>query len=176
MKPSRGSNPAGPTPICAKVGCPGDHNHEECSDQRRHCDRRRRVHRIVRCCCDGRGRKGQGRRIQGRRGPRDSHAFKGGGAKFRGGPKFHSGSNAIRYGGSKAKVAKHGRPKYEGHGKPYYSSAKKGHGKYKPYQHYGKYPYYRRYPHYAWYGVPLYSYGGGCGWLYRQAVSTGSDY
>ena len=64
----------------------------------------------------------------------------------------------------------------KGHGKPYYSYAKKGHGKYKPYQHYGKYPYYRRYPHYAWYGVPLYSYGGGCGWLYRQAVSTGSDY
>ena len=124
--------------------------------------------------------KGKGGGFKGGGGRVSSHAFKGGGAKFRGGPKFHSGSNAIRYGGSKVKVAKHGRPQYayakKGHGKPYYSYAKKGHGKYKPYQHYGKYPYYRRYPHYAWYGVPLYSYGGGCGWLYRQAVSTGSDY
>lgn len=30
-----------------------------------------------------------------------------------------------------------------------------------------------------WYGLPLYSYGygtGGCGWLYRQAAATGSDF
>jgi hypothetical protein len=35
---------------------------------------------------------------------------------------------------------------------------------------------YQRYGLYAWYGLPLYTYGGGCGWLYRQAVATGSDY
>jgi hypothetical protein len=38
--------------------------------------------------------------------------------------------------------------------------------------HHGRFPW--------WYGLPLYSYGyggyGGCGWLYRQAVATGSDY
>jgi hypothetical protein len=120
----------------------------------------------------GGGFKGGGMRVS-------SHAFKSGGAKYRSGPKFHTGSNAMRHGRGNIKIAKHS-PRYayakKGHGKPYPSYAKKGHGKYKPYQHYGTYPSYRRRAHYAWYGLPLYGYGGGCGWLHRQAVWTGSDY
>jgi hypothetical protein len=42
--------------------------------------------------------------------------------------------------------------------------------------HHGKYGHYRRYG-YPWYGPPLYSYStGGCGWLYRKAIATDSDY
>ena len=42
--------------------------------------------------------------------------------------------------------------------------------------HHGKYGHYRRYG-YPWYGLPLYSYStGGCGWLYRKAIATDSDY
>ena len=36
--------------------------------------------------------------------------------------------------------------------------------------------YYRRYSYYPWYGLPLYSYGGGCDDLYRRAVATNSAY
>ena len=32
------------------------------------------------------------------------------------------------------------------------------------------------YGYYPWYGLPLYSYGGGCDYLYRRAVATNSDY
>jgi hypothetical protein len=120
----------------------------------------------------GGGFKGGGMRAS-------SHAFKSGGAGYRSGPKFHTRSSALRYGGSSIKAAKHG-PRYayakKGPGKPNSSHNKKWHGNYKPYQHYSKYPYYRRRGNYAWYGVPLYGYGGGCGWLHRQAVLTGSDY
>ena len=35
---------------------------------------------------------------------------------------------------------------------------------------------YRRYGYYPWYGLPLYSYGGGCDDLYRRAVATNSAY
>ena len=34
----------------------------------------------------------------------------------------------------------------------------------------------RRYGYYPWYGLPLYSYGGGCDYLYRRAVATNSGY
>ena len=46
-------------------------------------------------------------------------------------------------------------------------------GKY--HHHYG---HYRRYGYAAWYGLPLNTYGtyGGCGYLYRRAVATGSQY
>ena len=46
-------------------------------------------------------------------------------------------------------------------------------GKYDNHHHYG---HYRRYGYYPWYGLPLYSYGGGCAYLYRRAVATGSAY
>jgi hypothetical protein len=38
---------------------------------------------------------------------------------------------------------------------------------------------YRRYGHYGWYGAPFLAYGyygGGCGWLYRNAVATDDPY
>jgi hypothetical protein len=35
---------------------------------------------------------------------------------------------------------------------------------------------YRRYGYYPWYGLPLYSYGGSCDYLYRRAVATNSVY
>ncbi len=35
---------------------------------------------------------------------------------------------------------------------------------------------YRRYGYYPWYGLPLYSYGGSCDYLYRRAVATNSAY
>jgi hypothetical protein len=29
---------------------------------------------------------------------------------------------------------------------------------------------------YGWYGAPFFPYGGGCGWLYRNAKATGAPY
>ena len=31
-------------------------------------------------------------------------------------------------------------------------------------------------PRYGWWGAPFFPYGGGCGWLYRNAKATGSAY
>jgi hypothetical protein len=86
------------------------------------------------------------------------HHMGGGGAKFRSGggsmAKFHSG-------GSKFKGYSGG-GNFKSYGKKH-AHGGKGHGKHVQF---------RRFP---WYG--LYTYGGGgCGWLYRQAVATGSDY
>jgi hypothetical protein len=53
------------------------------------------------------------------------------------------------------------------------------HGYYDHHRHYGYYGRYRHYGYYGYYGYPYYSYGyygGGCGWLYRNAVATGSPY
>ena len=91
-----------------------------------------------------------------------SHAPKG--AKLNAGPKLHSSNKAIRYSGGKIKVSSHN--------KPHHVNVKKGHGKYVPYRYYSTYPNYRRYAYLSWYGLP--AYGGGCGWIYRKAVSTGS--
>jgi hypothetical protein len=66
----------------------------------------------------GKGRGGGGGFKGG--GMRASHAFKSGGAGYRSGPKFHTGSSALRYGGSSIKAAKYG---------PRYAYAKKGPGK-----------------------------------------------
>lgn len=85
------------------------------------------------------------------------HAFKGGGGRMGGGGKAHAYS-----GGGKSKG--HG---YSGKGhvgnwnKNYYSND------------HGKYGHYRR--GYPWYGVYAYG-GGGCGWLYSRAITTGSAY
>ena len=90
------------------------------------------------------------------------------GSAFKGGSsigKFHSnqgGKYAYRSGGGKFHTNQGG--KYRGWS-----------GKFDNHHHHGKYGHYRRYG-YPWYGLPLYTYGGGCGWLYRQAVATGSDY
>ena len=48
-----------------------------------------------------------------------------------------------------------------------------GYGHYYRHKHYGHQ--YRGYGYYGWYGWPGY-HGGGCGWLYRRAVATGSPY
>ena len=98
-----------------------------------------------------------------------SHVNKG--AKFNSGPKFNyskkarSGFETVRYGEGKYKASKHG--------KNHYSNNKKWHGNYDHHYRYGKN--YRRY-NYAWAGLPLYTSYAGCGWIYRKAVSTGSDY
>jgi hypothetical protein len=50
---------------------------------------------------------------------------------------------------------------------------------YDHHRHYGYYGRYHRYRYYSYYGWPYISYGyygGGCGWLYRRAVATGSRY
>jgi hypothetical protein len=85
----------------------------------------------------------------------------GGGGKHMGG----GAGKAFRYGGAGGK--------HKGSGK-HYAHGGDGWGKYN-HHHKGKYGHYRRYG-YPWYGLPLYSYGGGCGWLYSRAVATGSDY
>lgn len=108
--------------------------------------------------------------------------FKGGGIHMGGGAKFHTnqgGKYAYRGGGGGAKFhtnqgLKYG---YRGSGGKFHTNQG---GKYRGWSgkfdnHHGKYGHYRRYG-YPWYGLPLYAYGGGCGWLYRQAVATGSDY
>jgi hypothetical protein len=64
--------------------------------------------------------------------------------------------------------------KYKGSGKHYVHGGNWS-GKYGHHHHKGKFSHYRRYG-YPWYGLPLYSYGGRCGWLYNRAVATGNDY
>jgi hypothetical protein len=97
-------------------------------------------------------------------------AFKGGGGgKFHG---YSGGGKSFRYGGGgKSKGFSHGKS----HGN-HYAYGGQWPGNYGHYKHYGNSGHYRRYGYYPWYGLPLYSYGGGCGWLYRNAVATGSDY
>jgi hypothetical protein len=100
----------------------------------------------------------------------------GGGAKFKGAGgsmgKFHGSSagKSLRYGGGSKFKGYGGGSKFKshGHGKQHAHGGKGS----------GKHGHFRRFGYYPWYGLPLYSYGygGGCGWLYRQAVATGSDY
>ena len=95
-----------------------------------------------------------------------SHVNKG--AKFNNGPKIsyskkaRSGFETVRYGEGQYKAYKHGKPHY----------AKKWND---DHYRYSKSVHYRRY-NYAWAGLPLYTSYAGCGWIYRKAVSTGSDY
>ena len=109
----------------------------------------------------------------------------GGGIHMGGGAKFHTnqgGKYAYRGGGGGAKFhtnqgLKYG---YRGSGGKFHTNpgGKYGKGWSGKYGHHHDHNYgrYQRYGLYAWYGLPLYTYGGGCGWLYRQAVATGSDY
>ena len=107
--------------------------------------------------------------------------FKGGSVHMGGGAKFHSnqgGKFAYRGGGGGTKFRTNPGGKYI-----HRDSGAKFHtnpgGKYRwsgKYDKHHSYPHYRRYGYGAWYGLPLYSYGGGCGYLYRQAMATGSAY
>jgi len=120
-----------------------------------------------------------------------AEAGRGGGARMGGGgihmggsAKFHTnqgGKYGYRGGGGSAKFhtnqgLKYG---YRGSGGKFHTNQggkyRGWSGKFDNDRHHGKYGHYRRYG-YPWYGLPLYTYGGGCGWLYRQAVATGSDY
>jgi hypothetical protein len=76
------------------------------------------------------------------------------------------GGKALRYGGG-------GGGKHKGSGK-HYAHGGNWDGKHNSHNK-GKYGHYRRYG-YPWYGLPAYAYGGGCGWLYRKAIATDSDY
>jgi hypothetical protein len=87
----------------------------------------------------------------------------GGGGKHMGG----GGNKAFRYGGGGSGGEHKGSGKHYAHGGDWWGK--------NDHHHKGKYGHYRRYG-YPWYGLPLYSYGGGCGWLYSRAVATGSDY
>jgi len=82
----------------------------------------------------------------------------------------YKGGALRHYGDGVGKYRDYGkRYAYKGHDHRYYD-------RHKRYGHYGKY---RRYGYYGWYGWPYISYsyyGGGCGWLYRRAVATGSPY
>jgi hypothetical protein len=85
--------------------------------------------------------------------------YRGGGGKFayKGGGKYRGGSQAWRGKGYRGAYAWNG---YRGHGR----------------HHRHNYPYF--WPGVAWGGVGIYStYGyGGCGWVYRRAMATGSPY
>jgi hypothetical protein len=113
-------------------------------------------------------------------------AHMGGGAKFHGGggggAKFHTnqgGKFAYRGGGGGAKFHTNpgGKYVYRGSGSKFHTNPggknvyRGWSGKYDKYHNYG---HYRRYG--AWYGLPLYSYGGGCAYFYQRAIATGSAY
>ena len=99
------------------------------------------------------------------------HGHGGGGGKHHGGGgggKHHGDGGGRHYG-------------YKGGGRHYaykgrdhddHDGQRHDHDGHKRYGHYGKYR------HYGWYGLPYisYGYGGGCGWLYRNAINTGSSY
>ena len=76
-------------------------------------------------------------------------------------------------------LVKHGGGGHHGgghHGGGHHAHHGGGHGHYDRHGHYG---HYRHYGNYGWYGWPYFGYGyhgGGCGWLYGQAVATGSPY
>ena len=65
-----------------------------------------------------------------------------------------------------------------GGGGKHYAYKGHDHGYGDHHKHYGSYGKYRRYGYSGWYGLPCisYGYGSGCGWLYRNAVNTGSSY
>jgi hypothetical protein len=107
-------------------------------------------------------------------GGRAMHAYRGGGGRGIHGYGGDGGRamHAYRGGGGK-------RYAYGGH-RGHYDNLKR-HGNYDKYRRYGYYGGYRRYGYYGvyrrfgYYGGYGY-YGGGCGWLYRNAVATGSAY
>ena len=115
----------------------------------------------------GGGFKGAGRSFGG------GHVNRGGGGGFKAYRGGGGGRYAYRGGGnwSGYKGKYHGSRNYA-----YNYNRYKNHGNYNRYKNYGHYNNYRRF--YGWpYIAYGYSYGyGGCGWLYRNAVATGSAY
>jgi len=122
---------------------------------------------------------------------RGGGSFKGGGGSFKGGSfkggSVHVGGSAFKGGNVRVGGGSMGRNHTNPGGKYVYrGSGSKFHtnpggknvyrgwsGKYDKHHNYG---HYRRYGYSAWYGLPLYSYGGGCSYLYRRAMATGSAY
>jgi hypothetical protein len=90
----------------------------------------------------------------------------GGGGGGGGGHHYGGGGGGHHYGGGG------GGHHYGGGGGGHHYS-RGGGGKY-----YGYYGGYRRYGYYGRYSLPYisYGYGGGCGWLYRNALATGDPY
>ena len=127
------------------------------------------------------GRGGGG--FKGGAGHIGGSAFRGGNIHVGGGSvgKFHTNPGGKYVGGGVGKFHTNpgGKYVYRGSGSKFHTNpggkyAYRGwSGKYDNHHHYG---HYRRYGYYPWYGLPLYSYGGGCAYLYRRAVATGSAY
>jgi hypothetical protein len=95
------------------------------------------------------------------------HAYRGGGRAvhaYRGGGMFYGHGGARRYAYNRGHYDNFRR--YADHG---------GYRRYGYYGGYRRYGYYGVYPRLRYYGGYGY-YGGGCGWLYRNAVATGSAY
>ena len=104
------------------------------------------------------------------------------GGKYLGGSvaQFHTNPGGKYLGGSVAKFHTNpgGKYVYRGSDQKFHTNPggkyvyRGGSGEYDNHHH----GYYRRYGYYPWYGLPLYSYGGGCDYLYRRAVATNSAY
>jgi hypothetical protein len=114
------------------------------------------------------------------RGGGGGHGHGGGGHGHGGGGHGHGGKYAHGGGGHGhgGKHAHHGGggKRYYGGGGRHYAHKGGGHGHYDRHKHH---EHYRSYGYYGWYGRPYFGYGyygGGCGWLYRRAVATGSPY
>jgi hypothetical protein len=95
-----------------------------------------------------------------------------------GGGHHYGGGGGRHYGGGGGGKHYGGGFKHYGGGGKHYAYKGHDHGYGDHHKNYGSYGKYRRYGHYGWYGVPYisYGYGGGCGWLYRNAINTGSSY
>jgi hypothetical protein len=109
-------------------------------------------------------------------------AFRGGNVQLAGGgvAKFHTnpGGKYIGGGADKFHTNPGGKYVYPGSNDKFHTNPggkyvyRGGSGK-DDHHHHGNY---RRYGYYPWYGLPLYSYGGSCDYLYRRAVATNSVY
>jgi hypothetical protein len=108
--------------------------------------------------------------LVGRGGGRGGRGGGGGGGHADGGG--GGGGHAHRGGGGGG-----GKHAYGGGGgkRHYGGGGGKRHYGYKGGRH-GSYGKHRRHRYSGWYGVPYGYYGGGCGWLYRNAIATGSRY
>jgi hypothetical protein len=84
----------------------------------------------------------------------------------------HGGGGGKHHGGGGG--GKH----HYGSGGKHYAYKGRDHGDHNGHNRYGHYGKYRHYGNYGWYGLPYisYGYGGGCGWLYRNAIDTGDPY
>jgi len=130
----------------------------------------------------GGGGRGGGGRGGWSGGGGGGHAMRGGGGG--GGRGLSRGGGGGRYaygggGGSKRSYGGGGGKRYYGGGGGggnRYAYKGRDHGYSDRYKRYGQHGN-RRYGFYGGYGLPYVTYGyGGCGWLYRNAIATGSPY